>query len=189
IPYLIAFVTRPLSSPKWRNIFGSHEGTDGLAVVTTFGARQYVREESRFCCYYLVRYSLSFINPHIKAHGDSERQNCYFHFKERKRDLLASMDAGHICDKCSADLERGDGSRRLSTEERAAVDKMLQYVSGDLPHAVVMKGGGVKGLALAGALLELEKHFYFDRHVGTSAGAIAATLLAAGYTPKELTAV
>lgn len=59
-------------------------------------------------------------------------------------------------------------------------------MSGDYPHAIVMKGGGVKGLAFAAALVELEKHFWFDRHVGVSAGAIAAVLLAAGYLPTEL---
>ena len=49
-----------------------------------------------------------------------------------------------------------------------------------------MKGGGVKGLALAGALLELGKHFSFDTFAGTSAGGIAAVLLGAGYKPSEL---
>lgn len=53
-------------------------------------------------------------------------------------------------------------------------------------RALVMKGGGVKGLALAGAIIELEKHFKFDVFVGTSAGAIAAVLLAAGVTANEL---
>jgi predicted acylesterase/phospholipase RssA len=66
---------------------------------------------------------------------------------------------------------------------------MREIVSGDYPHAVVMKGGGVKGLAFAGALVELEKYFWFDRHVGTSAGAIAAVLLAANYSPSELVAI
>ena len=41
-------------------------------------------------------------------------------------------------------------------------------------------------MAFAGALLELEKYFWFDRHVGASAGAIAAVLLSARYTPAEL---
>jgi hypothetical protein len=49
-----------------------------------------------------------------------------------------------------------------------------------------MKGGGVKGLALAGALIELEKYFRFDVFVGTSAGAIGAVLLAAGYSGTDL---
>jgi tetratricopeptide (TPR) repeat protein/predicted acylesterase/phospholipase RssA len=52
--------------------------------------------------------------------------------------------------------------------------------------ALVMMGGGVKGLAYVGALKELEKYYYFNWFVGTSAGAIAAVLLAAGYTTNEL---
>jgi predicted acylesterase/phospholipase RssA len=79
-----------------------------------------------------------------------------------------------------------DPANRLSDEERDALKKMRQFVSGEYPHAIVMKGGGVKGLAFAGALLELERHFWFNQHVGASAGAIAAILLAADYKPKEL---
>jgi predicted acylesterase/phospholipase RssA len=53
--------------------------------------------------------------------------------------------------------------------------------------ALVMKGGGVKGLALAGALIELSaSDLQFDVFVGTSAGAVAAVLLAAGYSAEEL---
>ena len=188
-PYIIAFVTKPLQSAELANIFGSHEAKEGLAVVTTFGAGQYVKEESRYCSYYLTRYSLSFVNPSIKAHDDDDRKNCYFHRKIYKPEIRASMDTGNICDQCLARLDdppTEDGAHRLSDEERQALRTMRQFVSGDLPFAIVMKGGGVKGLAFAGALLELEKHFWFDRHVGTSAGAIAAVLLAAAYTPAEL---
>jgi predicted acylesterase/phospholipase RssA len=53
-------------------------------------------------------------------------------------------------------------------------------------HALVMKGGGIKGLAYVGALKELQKYYDFDWFVGTSAGAITAVLLAAGYTTEEL---
>ncbi len=49
-----------------------------------------------------------------------------------------------------------------------------------------MKGGGIKGLAYVGALKELQKYYEFDWFVGTSAGAITAVLLAAGYTTAEL---
>ena len=188
-PYIIAFVTKPLQSSQLGNIFGSHEAAEGLAVVTMFGAGQYVKEESRYCCYYLTRYSMSFINPQIKAHDDGRRKNCYFHKKMYKPDIRASMDTGYLCDECMNQLDHpppGDVAHRLSEEERGALQKMRQFVSGDLPHAIVMKGGGVKGLAFAGALLELERYFWFDRHVGTSAGAIAAVLLAAAYTPSEL---
>lgn len=52
-----------------------------------------------------------------------------------------------------------------------------------------MKGGGVKGLAYIGALKELEKHYHFDWFIGTSAGAIAAVLLAAGYSTDELESI
>src|SRR5262249_3522642 len=43
-----------------------------------------------------------------------------------------------------------------------------------------------KGLAYVGALKELEKYYHFDWFVGTSAGAITAALLAAGFTSDEL---
>jgi len=52
--------------------------------------------------------------------------------------------------------------------------------------ALIMKGGGVKGLAFAGAIQELEKHYEFETYVGTSAGSIAAALLAAGANGADL---
>lgn len=52
---------------------------------------------------------------------------------------------------------------------------------------VVFEGGGVKGIGLVGAVCELEKAGYaFVNLAGTSAGAIVASLLAAGYTGSEL---
>lgn len=52
---------------------------------------------------------------------------------------------------------------------------------------LILKGGGVKGLAFAGAIQELEDHGYkFKNFVGTSAGSIAAALLAAGASASEL---
>lgn len=51
----------------------------------------------------------------------------------------------------------------------------------------VFEGGGVKGIALIGAVCCLEDRGYqWQRFAGTSAGAIIASLLAAGYTGKEL---
>ncbi|GEN52102.1 MULTISPECIES: patatin-like phospholipase family protein [Halobacillus] len=51
----------------------------------------------------------------------------------------------------------------------------------------VFSGGGVKALAFIGALEELQEQGYtFKRMAGTSAGAILASLTAAGYTAKEL---
>jgi NTE family protein len=52
---------------------------------------------------------------------------------------------------------------------------------------LVFEGGGVKGIGLAGAFLSLTEHGYQPQCVaGTSAGAIMASLVAAGYTGQEL---
>jgi NTE family protein len=55
-------------------------------------------------------------------------------------------------------------------------------------HAdLVFEGGGVKGIGLAGALATLEEREYKPKNIaGTSAGAITAALLSAGYSAAEL---
>jgi len=51
----------------------------------------------------------------------------------------------------------------------------------------VLEGGGVRGIAHVGALVEAEKRGYqWVNIAGTSAGAIVASLMAAGYTAKEM---
>ncbi len=51
----------------------------------------------------------------------------------------------------------------------------------------VFEGGGVKGIGLVGAVAALEEAGYvFENLAGTSAGAIVAVLLGAGYTAAEL---
>ncbi|MCD7033188.1 patatin-like phospholipase family protein [Metabacillus sp. GX 13764] len=51
----------------------------------------------------------------------------------------------------------------------------------------VFSGGGIKGLALIGACQAVEmRGFRFARMAGTSAGAIIAAFLAAGYTSDEI---
>lgn len=55
---------------------------------------------------------------------------------------------------------------------------------------VVFEGGGAKGSAFAGALTALKSAGHTTRRlIGTSAGAITAALLAAGYTPEEMLTV
>ena len=52
---------------------------------------------------------------------------------------------------------------------------------------LVCEGGGVKGIGLAGAYSALEQAGYEPQNVaGTSAGAITAALIAAGYSADEL---
>ncbi|HSM81604.1 MAG TPA: patatin-like phospholipase family protein [Nodosilinea sp.] len=51
----------------------------------------------------------------------------------------------------------------------------------------VFEGGGVKGIGLVGAIAVVEEHGYtFENVAGTSAGAIVASLVAAGYKATEL---
>lgn len=51
----------------------------------------------------------------------------------------------------------------------------------------VFSGGGIKGVALAGAYEALEEKGYcFERLAGTSAGAIIAAFIGAGYTSREV---
>jgi len=50
----------------------------------------------------------------------------------------------------------------------------------------VFEGGGVKGIGIAGALSVASKYYDWLYVAGTSAGAIIAALVAAGYTPAEI---
>jgi NTE family protein len=60
-------------------------------------------------------------------------------------------------------------------------------VSGDKKADAVFEGGGVKGIGLVGAIAEVEAAGYeFINLAGTSAGAIAAGLLAVGYKAADI---
>ena len=55
---------------------------------------------------------------------------------------------------------------------------------------LVLEGGGVKGIALVGAITVLaERGYEVNRIAGTSAGAIVGALVAAGYGADELTEI
>ncbi|MDT3705131.1 MAG: patatin-like phospholipase family protein [Thermincola sp.] len=51
----------------------------------------------------------------------------------------------------------------------------------------VFEGGGVKGIGIAGALTVAERYYDFVNVAGSSAGAIIASLVAAGYNAEEIT--
>ncbi len=74
----------------------------------------------------------------------------------------------------------------LQDNEGATSILPLYSLDGGAPFPLIMKGGGIKGLAYVGAIAELAKRYSFNWYVGTSAGAITAILLGAGYTHKEL---
>ena len=53
---------------------------------------------------------------------------------------------------------------------------------------LVLGGGGIKGIAYAGVFTEAEKRRYkWGNIAGVSAGALAGSYLAAGYTAEEIT--
>ncbi|MGH3485022.1 MAG: patatin-like phospholipase family protein [Nocardioidaceae bacterium] len=57
----------------------------------------------------------------------------------------------------------------------------------ELNADLVLEGGGVKGIALAGAYSVIEERGYTIKRVaGTSAGSIVGALIAAGFTAKQL---
>lgn len=60
-------------------------------------------------------------------------------------------------------------------------------MSNDLKADAVFEGGGVKGIGLVGAIAVAEEYGYrFVNVAGSSAGAIVAALLAAGYSAAEI---
>lgn len=183
MPYIILITGAGLSGIKL-NLYGGHKASEGLAVFTmdAFDTtyEQFLFDKIRFIRYFIVRYSLSFITPSTKNHPD---RGCMFDEKIDKTKILLSLSNGRICPECERDLKK---SSLCNIDVESALTRLRQVVSNTHPVALVMKGGGVKGLALVGAMLELEKYFAFDTFAGTSAGAIAATLLGAGYKPDEL---
>jgi hypothetical protein len=60
-PFLVAVVSGSLRSAKYRGIFGSHEAAEGLAIISLHDHQRYADSFRPFLCYYLIRYSLSFV--------------------------------------------------------------------------------------------------------------------------------
>ncbi|HYG63379.1 MAG TPA: patatin-like phospholipase family protein [Thermoanaerobaculia bacterium] len=178
-PYLILVVAGRLSTASYENAFGSHRAAQGLAVFTLYDRGRFVADAVRFIRYYLVRYAISFIAPSLGTH--EETRGCFLDRKEYKPSIQESLLSGGICDQHRRELRA-----HISPQVHASLELMCKRVAEDLPYAIVMKGGGVKGLALTGALEVLSQYLSFDVFVGTSAGAMTAVLLAAGYTPPEL---
>jgi predicted acylesterase/phospholipase RssA len=178
-PFIMLIVRGRLATPRYENAFGSVEASEGLAVFTVHDRDRFVADTVRYIRYYLVRYTLSFVGKSLVGHTDT--RGCFFDRKEYKPDISASLRAGGLCEEHEKALQP-----YLTPHSKAALSFLRKRVSEDIPYALVMKGGGVKGLALVGALEVLADRLSFDEFVGTSAGAIAAVLLAAGYTPAEL---
>jgi len=81
-------------------------------------------------------------------------------------------------------------SGNLKVLNRSEILKEIKGIKIPDKADAVFEGGGVKGIALAGALEVAEAlGVKWQKVAGTSAGAIMASLLAAGYNSKELTKI
>ena len=82
---------------------------------------------------------------------------------------------------CACPARRLRSSRLLPAARRK---------DGSMDADLVLEGGGVKGIGLAGAYSALcDADYTFHRIAGSSAGAIVGALIAAGMEPKELETV
>jgi predicted acylesterase/phospholipase RssA len=70
-----------------------------------------------------------------------------------------------------------------------AIDAVHSCLPAKERYALIMKGGGLKGLAFIGAFRELQRFYDFDLYVGTSAGALVAALLGADFSADEMETV
>lgn len=70
------------------------------------------------------------------------------------------------------------------------VKHTLAHGGGDMQsdnlYTIIFKGGGAKGLAHVGALHEIQRYYTCNHFVGTSAGAMIAIFLGAGFSSKDL---
>jgi hypothetical protein len=162
-PFLIAFVDAYLKGKDYENIFGSDRPEKGLAVFTTHSVPEDIIPRDRmlsYFVYYLAKATLCFLAPEQKNHDDT--QGCVFDRKVRKKDILQSMRARALCDKCRRKLLQR--SPYISPHQLSALDKLFeasgnlldgQVKLGKLPRAFV--GSSSEGLAVARHLKQLLK--------------------------------
>jgi len=93
-----------------------------------------------------------------------------------------------ISDSQISDLENNSDPVKIDTDylDIIRAKEHLNY------EYIVFSGGGIKGISYCGALDILEKLDILNKNMikgfaGASAGSIVATLLAIGYSPKEIT--
>ena len=104
-PYLIACLNGPLRSEKWANLFGSHQAKKGLATFTLHNQDYFTTSKVAFLCYYFIRYTLNFIAPHIRTHGEDKTRFCFFHNKFEKTDIIECIKECRMCQACEKQIE------------------------------------------------------------------------------------
>lgn len=183
-----------VDSPIEGNIFGafamSKTPGEGSALLTVHGFERYSSSLHAYLCFFFVKFALQSLDWRLTTHPEARR--CIFDPRNNKRDLIPILEHPVLCDET---IEVLQPSLRTLASGIHSIDRLFDVISKAVAAArvsvLVMKGGGVKGLALAGALSVLGKPDYkrfFDpsTFVGTSAGAIVAALAAVGLTPAEL---
>lgn len=110
---------------------------------------------------------------------DAPNEGHSIRFADANRSVILARDSNQIPSQSQAE-------EQYTSVDSLTDSSVITSAPWEKPFALIMKGGGIKGLAYVGALKELEKYYGFNWFVGTSAGAIAAVLLAAGYETDEL---
>jgi hypothetical protein len=118
-PFLVGVLNAPLQSDKLRNLFGSHEANEGLAIINLLDCTKYANSSRKYLCYYFIRYSLSFVAPQLRVHDDT--RSCFFDAKLYKPDLLKSLETGEFCDDCMSKLQE-----HFNPETYAAILQMIR---------------------------------------------------------------
>jgi hypothetical protein len=124
-PFIIGVLNGPLYSDLYSNLFGSHEASEGLAVVTLKDNEKFVSSRNNYLCYYFIRYSLSFVAPDLQTHEDT--RSCFFDKKLYKRDLLQSLRTGDFCDECMRSLQE-----KFNPEIFSAINEMVGSLKSSL---------------------------------------------------------
>lgn len=185
-PFLIAFIDAHMNGEKYSNLFASNRSEKGIGIVTIANVPDVILPADRlvsYMLYYLAHQTLGFIAPEHKNHDDF--RGCVFDRKINKPDLLASMRARALCNKCRSDLLK---SETLSPGQLSALDK-LYSASGALLTGVpdeastrkklrIFVGSSTEGLRVANEVQALLQH-EFEIEVwnqGTIFGLGTATL-------------
>ncbi|HWX42708.1 MAG TPA: pYEATS domain-containing protein [Blastocatellia bacterium] len=156
-PYLIAVLSGPLYSDRYHNLFGSHEASEGLAVVTLRDHARYSPSASSFLCYYFIRYSLSFVAPSLRSHRDT--RSCFFDKKIHKPDLLKSLYNGELCDPCMAAMQQS-----LNPEIYEATRAMIGALKSSLRDSPSSSRGAPSATGSPGVLVyEPEAQSWFPK--------------------------
>jgi nucleoside phosphorylase len=121
--YVIGVIDQKLRSDRLGNLFGSHRAENGVAVVTLRDWVSFTESSRQFLCYYLIRYSLSFLNPALRSH--KETRDCFFDRKILKTDIQKSLVSGRLCPEHKEQL-----ASVLTPEVNDAFNRMTQAMKG-----------------------------------------------------------